>query len=881
LDGDPSEAAQPLDAEMACRLESIIDSLIDTGEAESALSLVNPHVQGRDAGEAILFAAALLQAKAGDETIARQLFSHLCEQAEQKKRWEALGAAVTRAVRHTGSPEFARVAARLWEKGGSEHAPVDLLREAFALAPDDQRVLWSLGHALIEKEETEGYHLIARSLPGFARRKETERIEEGVLDLIEKPDRESLGPVIETIDLLIRGGDDEAALTLLELVLPGILEHRLGESCWAVVRRALEKSPEHESYRPFATRVGVAAHAHIRAPERLFETAGIADKEKAITDALAMLDKLLELPPGRHVFHTSWGVGEIRSNDGENLRIHFEQKDMHRMSVALAKTALILLDPTDLRAKVYQDRDGMLASLNENRAEFLYHALEHLKGEATQDEVKKLLVTLGILDASKWADWWKNAKKEAQKDERFDFSQIFRKVIRIRSDRGNGSLLPEVDLLTGNGRKPLDLLFRFLEQHPEEGEHLADRFGAELAGLVMDGQKPSAIRLQAHLLLRRVGREGDAPIDEALDAFLRDPDLTTFSTDQQKALLENAPAERKPAVTCILLDSKVLAVRRAAWESLLAMDERRRQREIEAVLTGSPCRGNAVIHAVRELLGGESPAVWTYLHALIHVIEKPEKETQQKQALDLVRSEPFRKAAREVEPSPEDAGYLRNRLLSWKHSERFLFPILEMLTDSRLAEVVGEVEEKRASLRPKATTDVHDRFGGRIFMSKVTLDRIVAEADELAWDLKTTIPQEIRKAREHGDLRENAEYDAAKAKQADASKRLEKLYERIRLSGTIEELEILEDEIGPGVEVELTAADGARLSFWMLGEGDRDLGENVISYRAPLGALLLGKKLNEEVGPIEEKNYRVTAIHKRLPKPAVKADAVSNDNQTG
>jgi transcription elongation factor GreA len=221
---------------------------------------------------------------------------------------------------------------------------------------------------------------------------------------------------------------------------------------------------------------------------------------------------------------------------------------------------------------------------------------------------------------------------------------------------------------------------------------------------------------------------------------------------------------------------------------------------------------------------------------------------------------------REETPTPEDASYIRNRLLGWRHSERYLFPILEAFQGTTLGEVPAEVEAKRRAMRPQVTEDFEKRYGDRILMTRRTLVRLQKELETLDWDLKTTIPRMIQKAREHGDLSENAEYDAAKQKQAEVAKRVEELRERLRVAKAIEDIEIREDEIGPGTEVELAAEGGDTRTFWMLGEGDRELGDDVVSYRAPLGGLLLGKKAGDEVGPIADRQYHVVRIRKRLPE---------------
>ena len=127
---------------------------------------------------------------------------------------------------------------------------------------------------------------------------------------------------------------------------------------------------------------------------------------------------------------------------------------------------------------------------------------------------------------------------------------------------------------------------------------------------------------------------------------------------------------------------------------------------------------------------------------------------------------------------------------------------------------------------------------------------------------------EIAVARSYGDLRENAEYAAAKAKQAAYANRfedLERLLNGIRL---IEDLPREDGVATPGTEVELEDADGDRLSLWLLGEGDQEIGEGVVSYKAAVGRALRGRRVGEEVTLPRESGdvtYRVTRVRERLP----------------
>jgi len=867
LGGDPKKRPPDvkLDGDLVDKVDEAVEAELADGGGGRLLSMINPLVQGKDAREVDLYAAAYVQATSGDVNVARALFTHLSERLEQQERWDTLGPVLDRALRLVGTPELARVAARLWEKGGSEHAPLPLLEQAFSLSSEDYRVLWSHGFSLMEAGEKErGLSLVAKSLVGFARRKEAARVEEGFLQILEDPSKGILHDGLHALDQLVRTGATESAVALFELALEPFVDHKLAWETWSVLRRTLERAPEEKAFRRVAAAAGVAAHSNVRNPDTLFQRAGIADPAVPLPDALSTLDQLLEVPPGRHVLHQGWGVGEVLDNDGENLTIRFEERSRHRMSISLAKSALQLLAPTDIRVKVFNDRDGMMGALQENRAEFLFHTLEHLGGEATQNDVRKLLLSLGLLTTSNWSEWWNKAKKEAAGDGRFDFSRAFQKVVRLQGERNLVSSLPEVDLADGF-RKGLDLLYRFLDQHPEEIEHLAQRYGGQLQSLAGEkGRNPSG-RVQAHLLLRKVGLTDEEGFAAAVDDFVRSPDLAPFTSEQEKGLLAAAPEGKEGAVASVLLDSRVLGVRREAWRILSEVGGEELERAAVSTLASSPHRGNALLHVCRELAGEEGRSPWSLIHALIHVVEDPERDPHRRQALEILASPAMQEKLAAFEPSPEESGYLRNRLLNWRHSERYLFPILEALEKSTLRSLAEEVEEKRRSLRPQANGSLQDRFGDKILMTRATLTRLQKEAETLDWDLKTTIPQEIRKAREHGDLRENAEYDAAKQKQADTSKRLEEMYNRLRSAKAIEEIEVPEGVVWPGTEVVLRSEGGEELVYWMLGEGDQALGERVLSYRAPLAEGLLGKGVGEEVGPIDGATYRIAEIRKRLP----------------
>ena len=144
---------------------------------------------------------------------------------------------------------------------------------------------------------------------------------------------------------------------------------------------------------------------------------------------------------------------------------------------------------------------------------------------------------------------------------------------------------------------------------------------------------------------------------------------------------------------------------------------------------------------------------------------------------------------------------------------------------------------------------------------------LTEELTQVERDLKTVIPQTIQRARELGDLRENAEYHSAKLKQANAQKQAASLSLRITRARFVEDADFREGVVGLGTEVAISTGSESR-TYWILGDGEQHLGDNVISFQAPIGKALVGRVAGEEVAIGDGKTWRVQGVTRRLP-PAV------------
>jgi transcription elongation factor GreA len=135
----------------------------------------------------------------------------------------------------------------------------------------------------------------------------------------------------------------------------------------------------------------------------------------------------------------------------------------------------------------------------------------------------------------------------------------------------------------------------------------------------------------------------------------------------------------------------------------------------------------------------------------------------------------------------------------------------------------------------------------------LTLDaylRLKAELEELKTSGRAHIAERLKAAREHGDIRENAEYDAAKNEQALMEARIRNL-ERMLRDPEIIEAPPPSDVIAPGmlVRVRPLDVDEPEDETYLLAEHaeERVPGVRTITTTSPLGSALLGKGLDDEV----------------------------------
>ena len=132
-------------------------------------------------------------------------------------------------------------------------------------------------------------------------------------------------------------------------------------------------------------------------------------------------------------------------------------------------------------------------------------------------------------------------------------------------------------------------------------------------------------------------------------------------------------------------------------------------------------------------------------------------------------------------------------------------------------------------------------------MKERILRKFEDEIAQLDKELKTELPREIKRARELGDLRENAEYQAAKERQRLVESRISLLQKRVSEIQLMNLEKIPHNKVGFGSTVTLAEDNGQTIVYQLVMPEDANVDEGLISTASPIGRALLNKEEGDEV----------------------------------
>jgi transcription elongation factor GreA len=138
--------------------------------------------------------------------------------------------------------------------------------------------------------------------------------------------------------------------------------------------------------------------------------------------------------------------------------------------------------------------------------------------------------------------------------------------------------------------------------------------------------------------------------------------------------------------------------------------------------------------------------------------------------------------------------------------------------------------------------------------------------DELNTLRRVELPQVIQMiatAREHGDLKENAEYHAARDRQSFIKGRMDEIENKLARAEIIDPTKLTGDRASFGATVKLSNENGEEVVYRIVGQDESDTEKGFISITSPLARSIVGKEAGDEVkvrAPGGERVYEVLSV---------------------
>jgi transcription elongation factor GreA len=805
-----------------------------------------------------LFTAAYGHELVEDGENAGKGYLRLARTLAAAENWVDVREVTLRALPLWGDYRLARLLLGADNRIADEEQKAEDIALARLHCPESPDVLWLTSQAAdADGNEHDAARFAAVALKRYVELKDGGRAEEPLLRVLETGDRVYLGDMIELLPKMIAEDLGALVVTALDFGLPEIRKCGLIPQLIAALENVLVHGKPPDWMR--GTYVDILAES-LGGKERLKDIIAdskIADEGAPFEKALARFRELCVYRPGAYIEHNTWGIGEIQANDGSALVIDFADRQSHKMDLQIARRALRPLDDNLLRVVAFRDPETLTREAAEDPIALVVRAVKEVPGDATAKEIKPLLANIAFPE-NHWTNWWREARTRAATDPRIDASKVHKGVYALAKE---GQVVAEVELPPLDTKKGLKgavlAIGRMIKQNPAIEAQVREHYGPQLRKWAAEANNPDD-RLRGLVYLSRWYPDDRAHwVSAAGDSFAaRRTGVVCLSTPEDQAkLLELGLASgawKEAALSG--LASRFTSIRQQAADVLA---ERLGEGLVSALnaslleATRHPQEALSIadqcLQGTLPLPEGTCPNPWDLLHATLLVLISAESKTLYNEALEVL--DPQDELARRLvgtECPPDalerfEATSARYELLSVAAEAA-----VRLLTDTGHEEMIGPVLGERYVDKGEDLIGLH--FSPRVtLMTQATYDRSRAEVETMRRELATTIPQEIAAARALGDLRENAEYHAAREKQGIMTAMEKTLSGELQQARIIDGLQMPDGVVGVATVVTLRHLDTDETQdLWLLGHRDNEM-YDAINYRAPLGQGLCGKKVGELV----------------------------------
>ncbi|NCO36182.1 MAG: hypothetical protein AUJ92_12595 [Armatimonadetes bacterium CG2_30_59_28] len=829
------------------------------------------------------YALAEIKRRAGQSSESSKGFIEVARAMIDLNRWEDVRELALRGLTIKADYRFVRLILKSWDHlPASDQKQADV-EYALGFLPEDPALLFHESRRLDALGNSpDATRLACKAFEGFVAHKELNRAEEALWRALEDETAQTGKALLSAIPLLVRQGAVNLLNTLVEFASPLVDQFALHPHLAAGLEVALSSSQS-----DFASLRHVYVAALLKSLrnegelDALVRKSGLADEANSFPVALRTFQGFCRYRPGTVVEHRSWGRGQVKKNDGETVVADLENRPGHRMSFEMAESSLTAFPEDSIRSLLYAHPDVLEKEKTDDPVALILRVLHEHSNEMATREIKTVLAG-DVIPESEWSGWWSSARKLLEADSRVDPTRAFEQIYALATEGTVGEVdLPSLD--TRHLRRCVTTVRKFLKQHPAMKGRAVQRYGPPLSRAAERSEGEPLLHVLP-LLAEWYPERRQEWIHLAEEGYQTGGRTTSVTSSEDQETLLNlglqGGASGLAAFTAVA--SRFPSVRDAGMAQLSndgspsnseLVWKDRALTLIEAHLA-FPKEGVALIQT---LLSGDSPASfaqpWDGVLAGLHLLAGRLTTDGDAGLWELLRAEGLlSNRLVDTECPTETRESIRAVLFSGRIRMQELAKVVEFFASAGETDLADEISRH---LSVAATAAAEDTAGDInldfAYMTRSAYDAGQRQLRDLERELRVEIPEAIQKARELGDLSENAEYHAARERQGIVSSQFLSLRDHLIHAKCIEDIEIPEGFVWPGTEVVLLdGTEDVRVTFWILGEGDDPHGPEVISYESPIGRSLLGKKTGEQVEILHEDSpvlFSIASIKRRLPSP--------------
>jgi len=627
-------------------------------------------------------------------------------------------------------------------------------------------------------------------------------------------------------------------------------------------------------------RIKYADHSQL---EEYIRISNLTQNWRNVREAITDFEKHIAFDKGSFVFHRTWGVGRIASMRGDEITVDFAKKRAHKMALKMAVNALQTLSKDHIWVlKATQKKEQLHEKI---KTEHIWALKTVIKSFGNSCDLKRIKAELvpAILSAGEWTSWSAKAREILKTDPAFGVSQDNIDLFTVRDRPISVEEKIYNEFKAGKNFFDRVAAIREFESRKEaelDSEYFNEMFGYFTGYLRSYSQVNEQIVASYLLIKEMAGRHphlgnnlnaGFADVFKNIDDVpslflkLKDSRLKENFLLQTKLAIDNWPDIYIALFPYALLPSIIASLEKEGYEDKLTVmvqscfENYRDNREAVVWLhkntRNSRWYGDANISEEKQIITLVYILDITYRDIDNHR-DTLENRKINKQVYTLLFKEGFL------------ASFIRN---SDKDMTTRIYTLINDVKDLDPADkfkLRAIIQEKDPEFKFAGETEKRASRG-----LMVTAAKYEEKQRQLSHIMEVEVPansKEIGFALSLGDLRENAEYKAAKEKQEILNSTVAKLKEEIERAQIFDPDTVNTDRVSFGTRATLAnMSTNGEEQYTILGPWESDPENHIISYLSPFGSAILNKRVGEEFEfafdktRAEEKAvYRITGISK-------------------